>query len=692
MKDKIDSVQETLKDRYKLLGVLGEGGMSIVYKAQDLRLNSLVAIKVLHRDPEGLGAVRLQREAQTSSRLSSINIARVFNFGQTGGSNTITYMVMELLEGIGLDKLIKERGHLLSNEAVSIFKQICNGLCVAHAQNIVHRDLKPSNIVLLQTKEGWLVKILDFGIAQIETDQKLTKTGVLLGSPCYMSPEQIDGLELDQRSDIYSLGCLMFEVLTGETPFAGETSLETLTLHKNADPSRALDTIAEIPPPLVELVKKCLQKNPELRPQTVSEILIILEQVDNTDIATLPSIQSSQKPIQKSFSLWFICVPVLILACLVCSYFAFQIVETQNNQNFKDRNEPGEISYKQNKLPAQLGSKDSKFQVLGDQFLGQQVSGGEDVEDNDFKSLSLERVDSLRIHSRRLDGSGLKYLKNQRIKLLDLKNTNITSDNLIYLADLPVLTDLILHSPHIDDRALEEISRVKSLVNLNLDAGAFTSKGFEALTKLPNLSSITLINLNVTDQDLEPLSRIKSLTVVRIIDCTKVGPDIGIAIAKLPKIDTVFINNPMSKASYKAFARTHLRAFNLKNRRITPAEFDDICSVKTLWRIGFIQALVTDDNYKDLLSLPNLGRFEISRTEQISDSLISTLAQSHVQALDISFSGLRQDQLEKLISNSHLERIFCTGLTKISDEQLLSFRKHFQTKHHKPLQLIKGAM
>lgn len=150
---------------------------------------------------------------------------------------------MELLEGTGLDKLIKVEGHLHYSETVSIFKQICNRLSVAHLQNIVHRDLKPSNIFLLETKEGWLVKILDFGIAQIETDQRLTKTGALLGSPSYMSPEQIDGLELDPRSDIYSFGCLMFEVLTGQTPFEGKTSLETLAMHKNSVPFQLIKSV-----------------------------------------------------------------------------------------------------------------------------------------------------------------------------------------------------------------------------------------------------------------------------------------------------------------------------------------------------------------------------------------------------------------------------------------------------------------
>lgn len=690
MKDKIESVQETLKDRYKLLGVLGEGGMSIVFKALDLRLNSLVAIKVLLHDPEGLGAARLQREAQSAARLSNTNVARIFNFGQSHGSDNTPYMVMELLEGIGLDKLIKERNHLNCHEALPIFKQICNGLRAAHTQHIVHRDLKPSNVILVETKNGWHVKIVDFGIAQIETDQRLTKTGALLGSPSYMSPEQIEGAIIDDRSDIYSLGCLMFETLTGQLPYAGKNSLETLAMHKSADLPDVTGLQNEIPSPLLELILKCLQKLPEQRPQNMAEIMLTLDQIQNGEIDSPSTTVSTPKV--KSLALIYFVLSAILFCSLIFAFFAFSISKTKKETATIVSNLPEKISYTQSALPVRLGSQKSKFKAFGDPSIGLKVIGGQDIEDDDLKSLTFEKVDSLKIHSKELTGSGLRYLKNLKIRTLELKDTNITSENMKYLAEMPVLSDLIFHSPHIDDRALEEISKVKSLVNLNLDAGTFTEKGFSSLVKLPNLSSITLINLGMTDKDLEPLSKIKSLTVVRIIDCTKVGPDIGVVIAKLPKLDTVFVNHPMSPASYKALAKTKLRAFNLKNRIITPSELDNICGVKTLWRIGFIHARVTDDNYNDLLLLPKLGRFEISRTQRISDSLISTLAQSHIQYLDVSFSGLRPDQLDKLSSNRSLEQILCAGLSQISDKQLEEFQKRFVTRHHKPLQLIKSAM
>ncbi|MCW5822399.1 MAG: serine/threonine protein kinase [Cyanobacteria bacterium TGS_CYA1] len=616
--------------------------------------------------------------------------------------STHPYMVMELLDGKGLDKLIKERGSLEYKVAISIFKQICNGLSAAHLQNIIHRDLKPSNIVLLEAKKGWLVKILDFGIAQIETDQKLTRTGAVLGSPSYMSPEQIDGLAVDARCDIYSFGCLMFETLTGRVPFEGKTSLETLAMHKNALPEELALSTAKIPPLLVELILQCLEKEPDKRPENMAQIQLLLDQITNEEIdhvgndAKIDANDSDRNTQQvkpsKSVAMWYFVVPVIFFAVLVCIYFALQISNTSKETALNKSLPPAEISFEQNKLPARLGTNRSKFKATGDPLVGLQVTGGEDIEDQDLQALTFEKVETLKIHSRELTGEGLKYLKNLNIKTLELKNTNIAPENLKYLSGLPVLTDLILHSPYLNDAALEEISRIKSLVNLTFDAGTFTRTGFSSLLKLPNLSSITLINLGVTDKDLEPLSQIKSLTVVRIIDCVNIGADIGVIIARLPKLDTVFINRPLSKASYAAFARTKMRAFNLKNRLITQEEFQNICRVKTLWRIGFIHARVSDDNYDELLKLPKLRRMEISRTDHISDSLISTLARSHVQSLDISFSGLRQDQLEKLIADKFLDEIYCSEMKQIGDKQLEEFRKRFEARHHKPLRLIKNAM
>lgn len=695
MKDKIDSVQETLKDRYKLLGVLGEGGMSVVFKAQDLRLNSLVAIKVLHQDPEGIGAARLQREAQTSARVSCANVARVFNFGQT--KDGTPYMVMEMLDGIGLDKFIKEKGRLDYLEALPIFKQICNGLEAAHKHGIVHRDLKPSNILLIKAKESFQVKILDFGIAKIETDQKLTRTGALMGSPSYMSPEQIENSDVDARTDIYSLGCLMFETLAGQPPFKGNTSLETLAMHKNIAPTQISEFQNNVPSPMVSLLDKCLQKLPEQRPQDISEIERLLDEVENygldgiTSELTNEKFKSANSP-KSTIALSSITLPIVLFCIGVCAYFGYQVLKAQKEAVSTKNIPPQIILNHEPKLPPKLGTAASKFKAYGDPNKGLQVVGFENIEDDDFKSLVFEPVESLTINSKELTGSGFKYLKDIKIKKLELRNTNITSDNLKYLADLPILSELILHSPHLDDKALEAISLVKSLTHLNLDAGTFTDEGIASLTKLEKLSTITLINLKFTDKDLEPLSRIKSLRTVRIIDCINVGPDIGVTVAKLPKLETVFINRPLSSSSYKALARTKMIAFNLKNRKIIPSEFDDICSVKSLWRIGFINAQVTDDNYSDLLTLPHLGRFEISRTKQISDSLISTLSKSKIHQLDISFSNLSKEQLDKLLCVKSLEQIYCTKCTFLDDKQLEEFRKRFEIRHHKPLQLIRSAM
>lgn len=271
---------------YKQIKLLGRGASSAVFLAEKLSLFKTVAIKLLyqthHADSSALK--RFELEARALSSLSHPNVVDVFDIGIADDGTP--YIIMEFVDGIDLKTLLTDSGAVDPERAIGIFCQLCDALSYAHGHGIIHRDLKPGNVIIVRDwKDDDLVKLVDFGIAKPTTEggeiQRLTQTGEMLGSPGYMSPEQIRTAEIDQRSDIYALGCIMYEMLTGRPPFRGESIINTLNLH--------LEDVAKTPetvnPKLEQwggvskVVMQCLAKERENRPSSALEVKQALEQV-----------------------------------------------------------------------------------------------------------------------------------------------------------------------------------------------------------------------------------------------------------------------------------------------------------------------------------------------------------------------------------------------------------------------------
>jgi tRNA A-37 threonylcarbamoyl transferase component Bud32/tetratricopeptide (TPR) repeat protein len=270
----------TIDRHYEIMQRLGSGGMSIVYLAKDIRLKKIVALKMMlpHLVANPMSLQRFQQEAEAASNLSHANVVGVHNFGVTKSNQP--YLVMDYCHGISLASMISAQGRLEMDRAVPIFVQIAGALAHAHEKGVIHRDLKPSNILL--TESGDLhdvVKIVDFGIAKILPQEgreaaQLTQTGEVFGSPLYMSPEQCRGEKLDARSDVYSMGCLMYETLVGEPPLNGANMLEILFKHINEMPatlSQAVEGV-QFPPGLEKIVFRALAKEPSERFQSMAAL------------------------------------------------------------------------------------------------------------------------------------------------------------------------------------------------------------------------------------------------------------------------------------------------------------------------------------------------------------------------------------------------------------------------------------
>lgn len=256
-----------IADRYEVLEKIGTGGMSDVYRAKDHKLNRYVAVKALKQEfAENKDFVsKFRVEAQAAAGLMHPNIVNVYDVGEENGCH---YIVMELVEGITLKKYIEKKARLSVKEAVSISIQMAMGIEAAHNNHIIHRDIKPQNIII--SKEG-KVKVTDFGIAKAATSNTITSN--VMGSVHYTSPEQVRGGFSDEKSDIYSLGITLFEMLTGRVPFNGETTVAVAIKHIQEQMPSVREFVPEIPISVEQIVKKCTQKSPDRRYQSAPELI-----------------------------------------------------------------------------------------------------------------------------------------------------------------------------------------------------------------------------------------------------------------------------------------------------------------------------------------------------------------------------------------------------------------------------------
>lgn len=308
-----------LAERYEILQELGEGGMGTVYKAQDRELDRVVALKVIRPDLARQADIlkRFKQELILSRQVTHRNVVRIFDLGVAG---SIKFITMEYLDGRDL-KTILVREKFTPQKAAEIICQVCRGLEAAHAENVIHRDLKPQNIML--DTQG-RVSVMDFGLAHSLEERGMTRTGALMGTPDYMSPEQAQGQKADARSDIFSLGIIFYEMLTGKLPFHAESLLGTLLARtqQRAKPVREVDP--QIPQPLNDIVAKCLATEADKRYQSATELLADLETFLGTRAPSTISYPGITRPGQVAISWKWLAAGGLAIIALLIAGFLFR--------------------------------------------------------------------------------------------------------------------------------------------------------------------------------------------------------------------------------------------------------------------------------------------------------------------------------------------------------------------------------
>ncbi len=547
--DVTEQLKDLLSSNYEFIGTVGTGGMSVIYKARQALLDKIVAIKMLHSHLlNDASIMRFQQEAKAVSRLKHPNVIAVHDFGVSKLGQP--YMVMDFIEGKTLADLIRERGAVPLPEAMDIFLAVVDALEHAHEHGLLHRDLKPSNIMLRERTDGFEVILVDFGIAKIvDTESggvahQLTLTGEVMGSPMYMSPEQCMGKKVDQRSDIYSLGCVFYEAVAGVPPHRGDTMIETIFMHLNEDavPLHEIRSDITFPDAFETLVMQLLATKPEDRIQTVTEVKTRLLDIQAGALAGKLATKKQDfnlkiSKVQIAFALSGIVILLLVAALVVANG---KIEEASRVQS----------------------ETDAKVATLERARIAANAkSPFEDRSNPTFEKLAALPPTQQNVF---------------------LGSSSVTDSALVGLEHLSKLLTLDLSGTHITDLAVEPLSKLHSLTNLGVGGTRMTAAGLAQLSCLTNLSLLSLNDSAADDNTLLAVSKIPALETLYVAD-TEIT-DKGIAYLKNAQhlIELDINATRVTNAAMKTLGQMKVKILSMWDVNVTPGGIEQLCQCKTL--------------------------------------------------------------------------------------------------------------
>lgn len=649
-------VGQVISDRYKVVSVIGHGGMGAVYKVEQIFLRRMFALKTLHGQAfTDVAMRRFHKEAQAASKLNHPNLVKAHDFGVL--ENHQPFFVMDLVEGQNLSQYARKVGTLSIDEVLNIFIPVCFGLNYAHEQGVIHRDIKPGNIMLaFSPKEpgGYTPKVVDFGIAKMAENEDadsmtLTRTGEVFGTPLYMSPEQCTGVKVDHRSDIYSLGCVMYETLTGAPPFHGDTALNLMMKHQTAMPASLKEASLgrEFPDALEAIIGKTLIKDPNSRYQSFLDLALDLanfkqqlsetsavKKNSNATIRTVKDIPALQMPAAKEkvkktpYYIVAACAGCLIVGGL----FGWMIAGKQK---------PVEVEKKaENPLSDSLKVKyEEALNVGNERYLTLENASSDPVQIYKFPKSFDVGVFKFTHPTVRNDNSiaaqfdvrvplqADTYLKVPASRLYsyphllkgfhsgDLGHLHITNDLSSKLEDVGFVFDT----------SLAHVAELKSLKEIFVFGTPTTDKGLAFIKDLPQLDSIDVSETKVTAASIQTL---KNFPEMRILGLK------GVAGAKtlIPKMTT-------SK---------RLEILNLADNGLDDSDMNQLSKINNL------HFLTVDSNPKisneGIKPFKNLIVLNVAATG-ITPAVKETLkAMPNLRVLTISKENWPASEVQKLIA------------------------------------------
>lgn len=586
------SLPHGLPHRYRIIRQLGAGGMGAVYLALDTSLDKKVALKVLstmllEENPELIQ--RFQREAKAAGMLSNEGLVTVLDFGLTPSGQP--YLVMDYVGGPTLQERVKELGKLSPSEAIEILSALAGALGHAHSKGVVHRDLKSSNIVLAKRDDGEEYPvIIDFGISVLldnSADQPaLTRTNAIVGSPLYMSPEQIRGQRADERSDIYSLGCVFYECLSGDPPFRGATALDTMNMHLE----RELPPLEMESEDLEEILRKALSKEPSARFRSMNEFREAIESLVSSDSQSMEEPAESQStlnakhPIMVNLSI----VALLFLAGTGFIYFLASTQKPVEEQELRTSEDTGP-AFTLYDVDRHLSSDENG------PFATRKIT----IEELRSMLYMHEKQGKNKINLSRyeLDPTLLGILaKNKFIRNADFKGAVFTDQSALSLLKEMHLSTVTLRESNIDDTGFEAICQLRNLTDLDIEACEnLTEKSYATLSKLSNLKNLQIGGDNVRD-------------------------DVFITVAKIKDLYSLTVNlaREVSDDGLKSIAYMPLQRLRLSNNnKIGPASLETISTLSSLKLLDLVDVPLgnsKDELFDCLRKLDKLEALELKYT------------------------------------------------------------------------------
>lgn len=657
---------------YEVIKLLGAGGAGQVYLVEHKSLARQAALKLLNtRNMDEATWRRFNYEAQLIGKLQHPNIIQVYNFGIH--QNRLPYYVMELVIGEPLDTNLKKLGPVGTLEAVELLMDVCRALAYAHSKGIVHRDIKPANIILVESQDGrgYRAKLLDFGIAKLRGKQNLetqglTQAGEVVGSPLYMSPEQCQGLDVDERSDIYSLGCTIFEVLTGTVPFRGENVFATVMMHFNDDPPKLADRLPDeyFPPRLEELVARCLEKSPDERIQSIDEVLTWLEEIYETlkrnlgkaalgkdndrprlrmqvkSEAELKEEREKEAKARKKIYKIVLTGGIVACLCLVATYVSLYFSKApEKKEDLKAEKIPLGTSYIEKKLESEDLPKPGSFLVKVEKDKNQVI-----YRYYDFPLKKGIGIGTFRIQF----GPNKSMVKNPR-------------QLVVPMGALVKFTPGMEFSRHpgffrgFDASLLNEIDFVTESGGENRMIEELGISAKKCLNELPSSPALVVLNLQDSDiqnQDFNTLAdKFPNLSQVCLQDC-QITPQ-GLAESKLcdklKYLEMGYTDSDLLPLLQKLAEKDILKGLTLKGNKLTDSQFDCIARMSKLTYISTVNNGITNERAKRLLNrFPNLGHLNF-RLNPVTEEILPLLVkQKKLTWFDLPKAGWSDASEEKL--------------------------------------------
>jgi serine/threonine protein kinase/Leucine-rich repeat (LRR) protein len=669
-----------LGGKYELVEEVGTGGMGVIFKARQPTSDKVFAIKMMHTHRLAeQGLLRFQKEAQAGLSLKHPNVIGTHDFGLTEQGQP--YMVMDYVEGITLADLIEKGGPMSVDKSVKVASQICQGIKHAHEKGILHRDLKSSNVMLINPgSENPQAVVLDFGMAKIlDPDQnasnskQLTKTGEVFGSPMYMSPEQCMGKKLDQRSDIYSFGCVLFEMLTGNPPLLGDSIVETVFKQVNEAPPtlREGGHGKKFPPGLEALVARCLAKNADDRFQSMADIEKALKVWNKQTFFTTgkkaaeggggqaASLKSSMTsaPVVIGSIVCFVIVCIVAIFMAARSFFA--PIET-----VKPVTQPEVLFEPEKQSPLLDASKQyAKVRIASDPHATHlYMNGNPFFSDNDMRGVAdMHELEVLYIGGTGVTAAGLQYIEKLPLKRLSMDNSDIPPEAMNCIVKVKSLEELSIATSSISDDTVARLSELPNLRNLDISGCLLTNDGLFNLAKLKKLETLNMrgfLNRKAyfTESGLSALGQIKTLKELDL-SSSNLSDDNIAGLVSIKNLEKLIIES---------------------NTKVTPAGLAKITSLH-LKEIDISHNNLGDDAIKILTKIPTLSGWLINNTPATAAGL-QLIAKHPVDELKLTGTRIGDDGMKPVATMTRLETLEVGPehggvLTDAGIKQLYSLRK-----------------